>query len=432
MPPPNQRRPSFCSWLGPSGVFVCALLVLGSVLVEPALANQTTPNAKQEPSLTFEIVGLKILAVATHLYFFTVGATIGSFLNVVVYRMPRGLGVVYPASRCPRCLTPIRMRDNVPIFSWLRLGGRCRACGEPISSRYLLVELGVGLIFWGLLMAEVVPGGSNLPLRAPAFHRGVIWTVWSLDWGLLGIYAYHCFLMCVLVCAGLIRYDRQPMPSKLLAIGLLGGLLPPLVWPGLRPVPWTLLVEGSARGAGSALADGLAGVAAGLLVGCALAAALRETVARGEMRAVCGAAALVGAFLGWQATVSLGLLAAMLLFLAALLSHVVSTLARIPLSGFVGLATLIQIAAWRSLSDLSWWPGPTGRALPMVAGVAGAATLAWLAGAMMTEPPAIIEAQDLEPVAPLDLTATDAPASGEEAEEIVAALPEDGPGPTPD
>ncbi len=69
------------------------------------------------------------------------GLTIGSFLNVVVYRLPRGESLAYPGSHCPRCGNPVRAYDNVPVLSWLLLRGRCRNCHEPISARYPLVEL---------------------------------------------------------------------------------------------------------------------------------------------------------------------------------------------------------------------------------------------------------------------------------------------------
>ena len=75
------------------------------------------------------------------------GLLIGSFLNVVVYRVPRRLSVVQPGSFCPACTTPIRPSDNVPVVSWLILRRRCRVCGEPISARYPLVELGTGALF---------------------------------------------------------------------------------------------------------------------------------------------------------------------------------------------------------------------------------------------------------------------------------------------
>lgn len=75
------------------------------------------------------------------------GLLIGSFLNVVVWRVPRGESVVNPPSACPRCGHPIRRRDNIPVLSWLALRGRCRDCGTPIARRYPLVEAGTGVLF---------------------------------------------------------------------------------------------------------------------------------------------------------------------------------------------------------------------------------------------------------------------------------------------
>ena len=77
------------------------------------------------------------------------GLLVGSFLNVVIWRVPRGESVVRPRSRCPGCEASIRERDNIPVLSWLLLRGQCRDCGEPISARYPLVELTTGLLFAG-------------------------------------------------------------------------------------------------------------------------------------------------------------------------------------------------------------------------------------------------------------------------------------------
>jgi leader peptidase (prepilin peptidase)/N-methyltransferase len=90
------------------------------------------------------------------------GLVVGSFLNVVVYRVPRGLSVVKPPSFCPHCDTRVRPVDNVPVLSWIVLGGKCHACRGRISIRYPLVELATGLVFaavgWGLGPHWAVPG----------------------------------------------------------------------------------------------------------------------------------------------------------------------------------------------------------------------------------------------------------------------------------
>jgi leader peptidase (prepilin peptidase)/N-methyltransferase len=85
------------------------------------------------------------------------GLLLGSFLNVVAYRLPRGESLAVPASRCPGCDSPIRPYDNVPVLSWLLLRGRCRSCGVSIAWRYPLVELSTAL----LMALTVVVIGPN-------------------------------------------------------------------------------------------------------------------------------------------------------------------------------------------------------------------------------------------------------------------------------
>lgn len=91
---------------------------------------------------------LALLAVLTGV----LGLAIGSFLNVVIHRVPAGQSVVRPASACPACRTEILPRDNIPVVGWLLLKRRCRACSEPISARYPLVELATGALFVGLTL----------------------------------------------------------------------------------------------------------------------------------------------------------------------------------------------------------------------------------------------------------------------------------------
>lgn len=100
------------------------------------------------------------------IYAALVGAALGSFLNVCVYRWPAEMSVVRPRSRCPRCEQPIRWYDNIPVFSYLLLRGRCRHCGEPISAQYPAIELLVSMIWLG---AVVRFGPSVEALRSALF-----------------------------------------------------------------------------------------------------------------------------------------------------------------------------------------------------------------------------------------------------------------------
>lgn len=103
------------------------------------------------------------------LYAALIGAAVGSFLNVCVYRWPAELSVLKPRSRCPGCEQPIKARDNIPIFSYLLLRGRCRNCGTTISAQYPAVELVVALIWLGV----VVRFGPSLD----ALHSAILLTL---------------------------------------------------------------------------------------------------------------------------------------------------------------------------------------------------------------------------------------------------------------
>lgn len=94
--------------------------------------------------------------------FGVLGLAIGSFLNVVIHRVPRGESVVSPPSHCPRCDAQILNRHNVPVLGWLMLHGRCHHCALPISARYPLVEAVTGLLF--ALVTVAVGVGLLLPL----------------------------------------------------------------------------------------------------------------------------------------------------------------------------------------------------------------------------------------------------------------------------
>jgi leader peptidase (prepilin peptidase)/N-methyltransferase len=104
-------------------------------------------------------------------FFFLFGIVIGSFLNVCISRIPEGLSIVSPGSRCPRCHKPIKPYDNIPVFGWLILRGKCRNCGLPISPMYPLVEFATGLIF---LLTYYEYGISLLTLKWLIFSCMII------------------------------------------------------------------------------------------------------------------------------------------------------------------------------------------------------------------------------------------------------------------
>ena len=108
---------------------------------------------------------------------FSLGLLIGSFLNVVIWRVPRGESIAQPSSHCPDCGNPVRPRDNIPVVSWVLLRGRCRDCDAPISRRYPLVEAATGVVF--AVMA--VRFGFNPVLPAYLYLAAIGVALWMID-----------------------------------------------------------------------------------------------------------------------------------------------------------------------------------------------------------------------------------------------------------
>lgn len=160
----------------------------------------------------------------TILWVFVFGAIIGSFLNVVIYRLPRTISLVHPGSRCGSCGRAIRWYDNVPVLSWFVLRGRCRDCGAAFSSRYPIVEAATGAMFMALAIAGPLRGEPvDLQPQTPA-------TLWAL-------FCFRAALMCVVWSAAWIKRDGQPLPLSLLLFGLVCGALPAQLWPNLYGPP---------------------------------------------------------------------------------------------------------------------------------------------------------------------------------------------------
>jgi leader peptidase (prepilin peptidase) / N-methyltransferase len=174
-----------------------------------------------------------ILAIFVLVVGFVFGSLWGSFLNVVIARVPKGQSVVTPRSRCPKCGTMITARDNIPLLSWLMLRGKCRVCGAPISARYPFVELLGGV------------AGAAVVAR------------WGLSLPALELFAF----ILILIAISFIDLDTFTVPTSLVVglvvVGLGGGLL-----------RWQLLAPGSPGAlTGQDVVDRvIGGVAAGLML----------------------------------------------------------------------------------------------------------------------------------------------------------------------
>ncbi|MHB8769473.1 MAG: prepilin peptidase [Syntrophales bacterium] len=212
----------------------------------------------------FSTVGLTVI-------FTLAGLAVGSFLNVCICRIPERLSIVFPASRCPHCGHPIRVRDNIPLVSYLLLGGRCRDCGEGISLRYPVVEV-ITAGFAGLLFGK---------------------------YGLTPAFPVAFLFVCVLIVITFIDLDHQIIPHILTLSGIPLFAVLGVLFVGLSPIDAFL---GVMIGAGTLY---FVAVYYESLTG-------REGMGGGDVNLL----AMLGGFLGWQALL-------FILFVSSLLGAIV-------------------------------------------------------------------------------------------------------------
>ena len=177
---------------------------------------------------------------------FAFGAGVGSFLNVVVYRLPRGESLVFGGSHCPMCWSAIRSVDNVPVVGWLRLRGRCRDCRGPISCRYPLVEAIAGVVVTAVV-------GVDLLGRTPGGRPGVDGVLFGESWSNLAACLIHSWLALTWLAWGLLAWDGRRIPLlwgglTVIAAVLLPAWLPEVGWiPGLISAGLPLVLSGIVR-----------------------------------------------------------------------------------------------------------------------------------------------------------------------------------------
>jgi len=343
-----------------------------------------------------------VQSIVMSLFLFSLGAVLGSFLNVAIYRLPLRddfwgalRSVVYPPSHCPRCRTHIAAHDNIPIFGWLLLRGRCRTCRLSISMRYPAIELLTAVLFVALYWCEI-PQGWYAGIEAscvyhplgPQGDRGSAWfsPMAMLHWR----YAFHLVLVLALIVATFIDFDHMIIPDTVtlpaMAVGVLGNTLLGQVF--LVPVwyqesrgysyldTYRFLLEQYAAPGG--LPEWLAGVLsfrgvpqwtlehphlhglavslAGLVIGGGVVwgvravgywALKREAMGFGDVVLL----AMVGSFIGWQPVLVVFFLAPGFALLFAVGAWLLRGHREIPYGPYLSAATVALILGWRI-----FWP----------------------------------------------------------------------------
>ena len=302
----------------------------------------------------FEVLRIRSAKLIVFAIFAYAGACVGSFVNVVAASAPRGESIWLRPSACPKCGTRIRRVDNLPIISYLRLGGRCRACAANIPVRYLAVEL-VGLAIFSLLFSyELVTGAANVPGFRHYYYAGILWIILYTKWPVVGIYFFHCVLFSSVLMLALMEQDRR-QPPRWIAITLLAGFGGAAVAiPSLLPVSLAdqvpIRLPQSFAAWGGRVMTIVAGGMAGWVIG-RLASRLRLHRGQSSPSFVLSFV-LLGVAFGWQAVVTV---AALWLTATALLK---AAGGRWPRPGWLTPTVLLFAVAmlhhpfWKALADL--------------------------------------------------------------------------------
>jgi len=292
------------------------------------------------------------------------GLLFGSFLNVLISRLPRRESIVTPRSHCPHCSTPIRWYDNIPLLSWITLRARCRSCKQPISWRYPAVELAAGLWFFLIAARAASEGSRSRNLTAPGLGSPDIpLLIWAFSLAILGL---------LLIALIVIDWQHQLLPDALTFPGILLSFLltsagaifvgpqrdihlhrrNPLTSPGAVIDRGNLLLTGPEAVLGQWLLSVLAAAAVLLIIRAAYKLLRhRDGMGLGDVKLL----AMIAAFLGfWPAMLALflGVLLATLYAVNLLARRRADALTRLPFGSFLGAGGLLsalvgpQIIAW--------------------------------------------------------------------------------------
>jgi leader peptidase (prepilin peptidase) / N-methyltransferase len=306
---------------------------------------------------------------------FVLGAIIGSFINVCVARLPFEKSILWPASRCGRCLQPIRFSDNIPIIGYWLLRGRCRACGQPFSVTYSLVELFTACTWAGLFYLEI---GCNV-LDLPYVREHEMEIAWGAvpPWAFV-VFLWHATLVSFLIVTSLSDLQHLEVPLGVTVCGTLVGLVGatfmawpfpkpdfpvapalgganPFIEPGLYPWPvWPPKELPSWLPLGSwqlGLATGLAGALAGMVT--LRAVRFLFGLGRGKEGLGIGDAdvmMMAGSFIGWQPT----LVAFFVGVFVALFFGIVQLIRRgdqaLPFGPALAVGAVLTLLAWPEIS----------------------------------------------------------------------------------
>lgn len=350
------------------GIVITLMLAFAYITILPAiqlvLQSVFPSKSAQLASVSDYVDELKIRSVEVFVvgWFTFVGASIGSFLNVVAGSIASGTSPFFRNSSCPNCGHVIWRRDNLPIVGYLALQGSCRHCQFAIPRRYLWVEIAAGAIIALFFLAELISGGDNLPVRQPNFYDGIVWILLYAKWDLIAIYLYHCSVLLGLLLLALFAretYTPSFIGRTIFAFCL---ILPHYFFPELNPVAKELWLPHWLPQTSKPFVV----ICVSLAIACSLGQVISllfskqtkvsESVSHPTLRFI-GVGWISIAF-GWHFAVGVLLVQGCLICASRKSLYKNTQLTQAVLADSLLLATVIHLLLWRWLvHNLSWvWP----------------------------------------------------------------------------
>ena len=285
-----------------------------------------------------------VMNLFVYLYVAFVGSCFASFLNVVAYRVPRGRSIL-GFSHCPKCDHRLSLKDNIPIWGWLKNSGLCRHCQSPISARYLLVEILLGVVFVALFVVEVVCAGFNLPVGPSGRGGGINFLLTSPSSQLILTCVYHMTLISILFTIAVISVEQFRIPRPVTVVSGVILLLFACCYPLVLQVAWFALppnpsAEALAPLSAHSLITVLVGLFAGMSAGCVctvLPKARWADLKLSSHQQMISGLSLIGLALGWQFVVIVSLIwGALRVFIPQRISNLIVLM----------VATFLHLMTW--------------------------------------------------------------------------------------
>ena len=282
-------------------ISVILIIFVGIPLLLAALKYQQ--KIKLEPTVFYllEQFAKYSLMTAGIFWFFFFGGALGSFLNVVAWRLPQGR-TLWGSSYCPDCNTKLKIQDNFLLFGWLWRKGKCRTCEMEIAGRYFMVEIMACITIGILALVELIGAGANVQSTPDQITFSFERFVTAPEPRFIGYFLLHSSLILILMTAALIKLQKQALPKSIFVFGFTIYIVTSIAWPQALPFTENHLEITDSNASFASIRPMCWGLVVSLAGGMLLTRLLPRKLLKGQWDFTL-LLMLIGAILGWQAAV---------------------------------------------------------------------------------------------------------------------------------